>query len=122
MPYLSTSSQYANTGGILQTMLCNEDQDESVLWPRCRKLPKLNTDEKNLQYMISWNRAYERLLTCNMSKEDTKELPMVVQYYCSHTQPIERELNGVTAASEAVYGREEEMVGLDQGDYAHFEY
>ena len=44
-----------------------------------------------------------------MSKEDTKELPMVVEYYCSHTQPIERELNGVTAASERWldYTREE---------------
>ena len=61
-----------------------------------------------------------------MSKEDTKELPMVVEYYCSQTQPIEKELNGVTAASEAAYGREEEIVGLDQGgeqgDYAHSEY
>ena len=44
-----------------------------------------------------------------MSKEEMKELndkPMVVEYYCGHTQAIERAVKEVTAASEAVYGVE----------------
>jgi hypothetical protein len=123
MPYLRTSSWYAHSEAILQTMLCSLDQDERHFAvakmrgkeefgrtkPRYRKLPKLNTEAEKLQDLISWNRAHEPLLTCNMSKEEIKELrnkAMVVDYYCGHTQAIERAVKEVTAASEAVYGEE----------------
>ena len=126
MPYLRTSSWYAHSEAVLQTMLCSEDQEERIFAvtkilkirgkeefgktkPRYRKLPQLNTEAKNLLELISWNRAHEPLLTCNMSKKEItgfKEKPMVVEDYCGHTQAIERAVKEVTAASAAVFGEE----------------
>ena len=126
MPYLRTSSWYAHSEAILQTMLCSEDQSErnfavdKILKirgkemmartnPRYRKLPQLNTEAESLLDLIDWKRAHEPLLTCSMTKEMIKafkETPMVVDYYCGHTQAIERAVKEVTAASQAVYGEE----------------
>ena len=77
--------------------------------PRYRKLPQLNTEAESLLDLIDWKRAHEPLLTCSMTKEMIKafkETPMVVDYYCGHTQAIERAVKEVTAASQAVYGEE----------------
>ena len=126
MPYLRTSSWYAHSEAILQTMLCSEDQNERNFAvdkimkirgkemmgrtkPRYRKLPELNTEAESLMELIDWKRAHEPLLTCSMTKETIKAFkvtPMVVGYYCGHTQAIERAVKEVTAASGAVYGEE----------------
>ena len=77
--------------------------------PRARKLPKLNAQAKSLQTLISWDRAHEPILSCHLSKDDLKVFiikPMEVSKYSGHTQPIERAVKEVTAASAAVYGEE----------------
>ena len=126
LPYLKTSSWYAHSEAILQTMLCSEDQSEREFAvkkilkirgkealgktaPRSRKLPKLNVDATSLVDLIDWKRSHEPLLTCHLTKEEIKEFlhqPMIVPYYCGHTQPIERAVKEVTAASANVCGEE----------------
>ena len=126
IPYIRTSSWYAHSEAILQTMLCSGDESERKFAvnkilkmrgkeifgktnPRPRKLPQMNVDATNLQDLINWNRAHESLLTCNLNKEELKEFnnkPMEVPYYCGHTQGIERAIKEVTAASAAVFGEE----------------
>ena len=126
MPYLRTSSWFAHSEAILQTMLCSDDIRERKFAvdkilkirgkellgrtaPRARKLPKLNAQAKSLQTLISWDRAHEPLLSCHLSKDDLKAFiikPMEVSKYSGHTQPIERAVKEVTAASAAVYGEE----------------
>jgi hypothetical protein len=124
MPYLRTSSWYAHSESILQTLLCSQDPvDRSFavskilklrgrealgrINPRSRKLPLLNEKSKTLQDLIQWKRVHEPLLTCGLNKEEIKsfrDTPMEVSYYCGHTQPIERAVKEVTAASAAVIG------------------
>lgn len=126
LPYLRTSSWYAHSEAILQTMLCSKDpeertfavskilkmrgrQDSGKTQPRKRKLPELREEATSLQDLIKWDGAQEPLLTCGLTREEIKgfrETPMEVPYYCGHTQPIERAVKEVTAASSAVYGEE----------------
>ena len=126
MPYLRTSSWFAHSEAILQTMLCSDDMRERKFAvdkivkirgrkplgrtaPRARKLPKLNAQAKSLQTIISWDRAHEPLHTCHLSKDELRAFitkPMEVPYISGHTQPIERAVKEVTAASAAVYGEE----------------
>ena len=126
MPYARSTAWFSHSEAVLQTMLCSSEQEDRV-WavekilqirgknplgstkPRARRLPKLNVKAKDLKSLISWTKAHEPLLTCNMNKEELKELKniaMVVPYYCLHTQGIERGVKEVTQASEAVYGFE----------------
>ena len=77
--------------------------------PRPRKLPLLNPNAESLKELIEWKEAKEPVLTCKLTKEEIKAFrnePMLVPYYCLHTQGIERAVKEVTAASEAVYGFE----------------
>ena len=70
-------------------------------------MPELNLEATCLKELISWKQANEPILTCGLSKEELNKLreePMVVPYYCLHTQGIERAIKQVTEASEAVYG------------------
>ena len=99
LPYLRTSSWFAHSEAILQTMLCSEDKDERVFAvnkilemrgkkalgcskPRKRKLPKLNTDATSLKNLICWDKPHEPLL-------------MEVDYFCGHTQAIKRAVKEV---------------------------
>ena len=97
-------------------MLCSKDQSErnfaveKVLKirgrvalgrtkPRPRKLPKLNADAGSLKDLISWDSAHEPLLTCHLTKQELKSIkskPMEVDYYCGHTQAIERAVKEVS--------------------------
>ena len=115
LPYLRTSSWFAHSEAILQTMLCSEDKDERVFAvnkilemrgkkalgcskPRKRKLPKLNTDATSLKNLICWDKPHEPLLTCTLSKHEIsalKDKPMEVEYFCGHTQAIERAVKEV---------------------------
>ena len=126
LPYLRTSSWYAHSESILQTLLASQDpkerdfavkkilkirgkQDEGKTQPRKRKLPQLNEEAKELQGLIKWDRAQEPLLTCSLTRQEIKEFydtPMEVPYQCGHTQPIERAVKEVTAASSSVYGEQ----------------
>ena len=110
LPYLRTSSWYAHSEAILQTMLCSQDSkerdfavskilkiggknDAGRTEPRKRKLPELNENATILQDLIKWDGAEEPLLTCHLTRQEIKEFkdtPMMVPYYCGHTQPIER--------------------------------
>ena len=126
LPYLRTSAWYAHSKSILQTLLASEDpkerdfavkkilkirgsQDVGKTQPRKRKLPELKEDATKLQDLIKWDRAQEPLLTCTLTRKEIKEFyvkPMEVPYQCGHTQPIERAVKEVTAASSSVYGEE----------------
>ena len=130
LPYLRTSAWYAHSESILQTLLASEDpkerdfavkkilkirgsQDVGKTQPRKRKLPELKEDATKLQDLIKWDRAQEPLLTCTLTRKEIKEFyvkPMEVPYQCGHTQPIERAVKEVTAASSSVY-REERRDG-----------
>ena len=126
LPYLRTSSWYAHSEAILQTMLCSKDpkertfavkkilnirgrQDSGKTQPRKRKLPELREEAMSLQDLIKWDRAQEPLLTCGLAREKIKKFkdtPMEVPYYCGHTQAIERAVKEAKTASSAVYGEE----------------
>ena len=126
LPYLKTSSWYAHSESILQTMLCSSDAEERRFAvekiikirgqesfgrtaPRYRKLPRLNVEATKLVDLINWNRSHEPLLTCDLSKTQLKEFldkPMTVPYYCSNTQAAERAIKEVTAASAQVCGED----------------
>jgi hypothetical protein len=126
LPYLRTSAWYAHSESILQTLLTSQDpkerdfavkkilkirgkQDVGKTQPRKRKLPELNEEATELQDLIKWDRAQEPLLTCTLTRQEIKEFynkPMEVPYQCGHTQPIERAVKEVTAASSSVYGEE----------------
>ena len=126
LPYLKTSSWYAHSESILQTMLTSSDGAERKFavqkilkirgrelfgrtGPRYRKLPNMNVEATHLVDLINWNRAHEPLLTCHLSKDELKEIldePMIVPYYCGNTQAIERAIKEVTAASDNVVGEE----------------
>lgn len=126
VPYLRTSSWYAHSEAILQTMICSQEAEErsfavrmilklrgerksGMTQPRPRKLPVLNTEATTLEGLIEWNEAHEPVLTCSLSRqdiEDFKDKPMEVPYFCGHTQPIERVIKQVTAACSAVFGED----------------
>ena len=99
----------------------NEMGDTSV---RFRVLPMLNIMATKLKDLICWDNAMEPVVTASLSKpqlEQYREEPMLVKYYCCHTQGIERAVKEVilitfyclfptspniqvTAACSAVYG------------------
>ena len=99
MPYLRTSSWYAHSESILQTLLTSSDAEERKFAvnrilkirgrnslgktaPRKRKLPNMNIGAGDLLELINWNWAHEPLLTCQLSKEELREFlhsPMQVQ-------------------------------------------
>ena len=126
IPYLRTSSWFAHSESILQTLLTSSDAEERKFGvqkilkirgrnshgktaPRKRKLPTMNIGAGNLVELIDWNRAHEPLLTCHLSKEEVKEFvhtPMTVPYYPGHAQAIERAVKAVTIASASVCGEE----------------
>lgn len=121
---LRRSAWNSHSESVLQTMICSDKEDERKfavatiikirgknklgnIKPRPRKLPVLNLEATSLKDMINWKGAKEPVLTCGITKEELvkfKEVPMVVPYYCLHTQGIERAIKEVTEASEAVYG------------------
>ena len=126
LPYLKTSSWFAHSESILQTMLCSPDQTEREFaikkilkmrgkapfgktGVRYRKLPKLNVEATCLADLINWNRSHEPLLTCTLTKDEIKRFdqePMVVPYHCGHAQAVERAVKEVTAASDNVVGED----------------
>ena len=126
LPYLKTSSWFAHSESILQTMLCSPDQTEREFAikkilkmrgkepfgktsPRYRKLPKLNVEATCLADLINWNRSHEPLLTCTLTKDEIKSFdqePMVAPYHCGHAQAVERAVKEVTAASDNVVGED----------------
>ena len=126
LPYLRTSAWYAHSESVLTTLLTSQDpkerdfavekilkirgkQDVGKTKPRKRKLPELNEEATEQQDLIKWDRAQEPLPTCTLTRQEIKEFynkPMEVPYQCGHTQPIERAVKEVTAASSSVYGEE----------------
>ena len=115
IPYLKTSSWYAHSEAILQTMLSSSDQGERAFavekilkirgrdlfgksGPRYRKLPKMNVESTTLVDLIDWRRAHEPVLTLKLTKEEIanfKIQPMQVPYLPGHTQAIERAVKEV---------------------------
>ena len=90
LPHLRTSSWYAHSEAILQTLLCSQDSEERAFavakilkmrgkqdvgktMPRKRKLPELREEATQLQELIKWDRAHEPLLTCSLTKQEIKE-------------------------------------------------
>ena len=73
----------------------NEMGDTSV---RFRVLPMLNIMATKLKDLICWDNAMEPVVTASLSKpqlEQYREEPMLVKYYCCHTQGIERAVKEV---------------------------
>ena len=82
----------------------NEMGDTSV---RFRVLSMLSIMATKLKDLICWDDAMEPVVTAGLTKnqlEQYREEPMQVEYYCCHTQGIERAVKEVTAACSAVYG------------------
>ena len=55
---------------------------------------------KILKNIIDWRGSKEPVLTCKLSKQEIlsfKETPMVVPYFCLHTQGIERAVKEVSS-------------------------
>ena len=110
LPTLRRSAWNSHSESVLQTMLCSEDKEErdfSVtqilkirgknmfgdMKPRARKKPVLDIAATTLIDLIDWNGAKEPVLSCKLSREKVvsfKDNPMVVPYFCLHTQGIER--------------------------------
>ena len=115
LPYLKTSSWYAHSEPILQTMLASSNQDErnfavdKILKmrgredfgksdPRKRKLPKMNIEATSLLDLIDWRRAHEPVLTLKLTRDEIKEFkskPMEVPYFPGDTQAVERAVKEV---------------------------
>lgn len=113
LPTLKRSAWNSHSESVLQTMLCSENREErefSVatilqirgniklgdLKPRARKHPDLNISPTCLKDLINWKDAKEPVLSCGLTTEeilDIREKPIVVPYYCVHTQGIERAIN-----------------------------
>ena len=124
MPFVKSTAWYSHSEAVLQAMLCSSEKEErefavkkimdirdkrplGSISVRSRRLPQLQIKATELKNMIDWSSAHEPLLSCYLSEREVKEIkevPMVVPYYCLHTQGIERAVKEVTEASEAVYG------------------
>ena len=75
---------------IFSIMGENDIGDTSV---RFRVLPMLNIMATKLKDLICWDDAIEPVVTAGLTKnqlEQYREEPMQVEYYCCHTQGIER--------------------------------
>ena len=73
----------------------NEMGDTSV---RFRLLPMLNIVATKLKDLICWDGAMEPVFTTSLTRnqlEQFREEPMQVEYYCCHTQGIERAVKEV---------------------------
>ena len=115
LPTLKRSAWNSHSESVLQTMLCSEDKEERQfavqqvlkirgrnqlgdLRPRSRKHPVLNTEATTLKEMINWKGSKEPVLTCRLSKQEITSFidkPMLVPYFCLHTQGIERAVKEV---------------------------
>jgi hypothetical protein len=115
LPTLRRSAWNSHSESVLQTMLCSGSREEREfavatilkirgrskegnMRPRARKHPELNTAATSLQELINWKGAKEPVLSCCLTNEDIysfREKPMVVPYYCVHTQGIERAVKEV---------------------------
>ena len=125
-PTLERSAWNSHSEPILSTMVCSNDKEERQFAvekilkirgknqlgnskPRPMKLPKLNLAATQLQDLIDWKGAKEPVLTCNLTKEEIKQIkiePLQAPYFCLHTQGMERIVKETTLASETVYGYE----------------
>ncbi|XP_047127448.1 uncharacterized protein LOC124808427 [Hydra vulgaris] len=124
--YVRSSAWNSHSEILLQTLLCSQNKIErefavnkileirkyeetGTLAPRTYKLPHLNLCATKLIELITWEEAYESILTCQMNINELKKIldcPMVVPYFPVHTQAVERAVKEVTAASETVFGFE----------------
>ena len=115
IPYLRTSSWYAHSESVLQTMLASSDQKEREFavqkilkirgqaefgksGSRYRKLPRMNVEATTLFDLIDWRRAHEPVLTLKLTKNEIihfKSEPMDVPYFPGHTQAVERAVKEV---------------------------
>ena len=77
---------------------------------RDRKTPEINMEAQSLKELISWEcDVFEPVLTESLTVEQLREFhskPMVVPYFCLHTQSIERCVKETTRAAKTVYGYE----------------
>ena len=116
-PTLKRSACNSHSESLLQTMVCSSDKDEREfavqqilkirrknklgdLRSRSRKNPELNIESTTLKDMIQWKGSKEPVFTCKLSKQEIlnfKETPMVVPYFCLHTQGIERAVKEVSS-------------------------
>ena len=117
LPTLQRSSWNSHSESVLQTLLCSSEKDERYfavqqilkirgknklgdLRPRSRKNPELNIEATTLKDMINWKGSKEPVFTCRLTKQEInsfKETPMVVPYFCLHTQGIERAVKEVSS-------------------------
>ncbi|XP_065666467.1 uncharacterized protein LOC136087503 isoform X3 [Hydra vulgaris] len=124
--YVRSSAWNSHSEILLQTLLCSENKIEREfavnkileirknlkmgnLASRTYKLLYLNLDATILTELITWEEAYEPILTCQMNISELEmivDCPMVVPYFPVHTQGVERAVKEVTAASETVFGFE----------------
>ncbi|XP_065674109.1 uncharacterized protein LOC136091053 [Hydra vulgaris] len=124
--YVRSSAWNSHFKILLQTLLCSENKIEREfavnnilenikniemgnLASRTCKLPYLNFDATKLTELITWEEAYEPILTSQMNISELEmivDCPMVVPYFPAHTQGVKRAVKEVTAASETVFGFE----------------
>ena len=94
-----------------------------ILVTRMRVQPELNFNAETLVDLISWEEASEPIFTCDLSKDQLVEIrdkPLEVEYYCNHTQVIERAVKEVTEALGSVFGQDRRD-GFIRGRAAHRE-
>ena len=113
--YVRSSAWNSHSEIVLQTLLCSQNKIErefSVnkileirknlemgnLATRTYKLPYLNLAATKLTELITWEEAYEPILTCQMNSRELEmilDCPMVVPYFPIHTQGVERAVKEV---------------------------
>ena len=102
---IQSERQFA-IGKILKIRGSNDYGDINV---RQHVNPKINFEATELTDLISWDKCYEPVFTCNMDKREIRRFrntPMVVPYFPIHTQSTERAIQIVSQAAKMVVGQE----------------